>query len=59
MSAENQPREIPSEEDVDHSALTYVVSSSLMVVEPNEPLRTAAFGLDAKLAKLAAAATAA
>lgn len=48
-----------TEEDVDHSALTYVAPSSLMVVEPNEPLRAAALELDAKLAKLAASVTAA
>jgi uncharacterized protein (DUF302 family) len=41
------------------SALTYVVPSSLMVVEPNEALREAALELDAKLAALAAAVTAA
>jgi uncharacterized protein (DUF302 family) len=40
------------------SALTYVVPSSLMVVEPNEPLREAALELDAKLAVLAAKVTA-
>ena len=42
-----------TEEDDGHSALTYVVPSSLMVVEPNEPLRTAALELDAKLSALA------
>lgn len=36
------------------SALTYVVPSSLMVVEPNPPLLAAARELDAKLAALAA-----
>jgi uncharacterized protein (DUF302 family) len=40
------------------SALTYVVPSSLMVAEPNEPLREAALQLDAKLAALAATVTA-
>lgn len=39
------------------SALTYVRPSSLMVVEPNPPLREAALALDAKLADLAAAVT--
>lgn len=48
-----------TEENGGHSALTYVVPSSLMVVEPNEPLRAAALVLDAKLAKLAASVTAA
>jgi uncharacterized protein (DUF302 family) len=41
------------------SALTYVVPSSLMVVEPNEALHEAALQLDAKLAALAASVTAA
>jgi uncharacterized protein (DUF302 family) len=41
------------------SALSYVVPSSLMVVEPNEPLRAAALELDAKLAALAEKVTAA
>jgi len=36
------------------SSLTYVKPSSLMVVEPNPPLRAAAEALDAKLAALAA-----
>lgn len=40
-----------------HSALTYVAPSSLMVVEPNEPLRKAAEELDAKLATLASKVT--
>jgi uncharacterized protein (DUF302 family) len=40
------------------SALTYVVPSSLMVAELNEPLRAAALQLDAKLAALAATVTA-
>jgi uncharacterized protein (DUF302 family) len=46
-----------TEEDGGRSALTYVVPSSLMVVEPNEPLRAAALQLDAKLAALAAKVT--
>jgi uncharacterized protein (DUF302 family) len=46
-----------TEEESGTSALTYVVPSSLMVVEPNEPLRAAASGLDAKLAALAAKVT--
>ncbi|MGZ6779000.1 MAG: DUF302 domain-containing protein [Mycobacterium sp.] len=45
--------------DDGHSALTYVLPSSLMVVEPNEPLRAAALVLDAKLAALASSVTAA
>ena len=49
---------IVDEED-DRSSLTYVVPSSLMVVEANEGLREAALGLDAKLAALAAKVTAA
>jgi hypothetical protein len=32
--------------------VTYVVPSSLMVVEPNPPLRAAALELDAKLQEL-------
>lgn len=48
-----------TDEDGGHSALTYVVPSSLMVVEPNEPLRAAALALDAKLAALASSVTAA
>ena len=47
------------EEQPDRSSLTYVVPSSLMVVEENEPLRAAAEALDAKLAALAAKVTAA
>lgn len=43
-----------TEEDDGTSALTYVVPSSLMVVEPNPPLLSAAQALDAKLAALAA-----
>jgi uncharacterized protein (DUF302 family) len=42
-----------TEEEDDASALTYVVPSSLMVTEPNEPLRQAALELDAKLRALA------
>ena len=48
-----------AEEENDRSSLTYVVPSSLMVVEENEPLRAAALQLDAKLAALAAKVTAA
>lgn len=40
------------------SALTYVLPSSLMVVVPNEPLRSAAVALDEKLAAFAAQVTA-
>src|SRR5262245_33775032 len=47
-----------TEEDNGRSALTFVVPSSLMVVEPNEPLREAAVELDAKLAALATKVTA-
>jgi uncharacterized protein (DUF302 family) len=47
---------ITNEED-GGSALTYVVPSSLMVVEPNEPLDAAALELDAKLSALAAKVT--
>jgi uncharacterized protein (DUF302 family) len=47
-----------TEEENGGSALTYVVPSSLMVVEPNQPLRAAAEALDAKLAALAAKVTA-
>ena len=46
-----------TEEDNGRSALTYVVPSSLMVFEPNPPLRAAAQELDAKLAALAATVT--
>jgi hypothetical protein len=46
-----------SEEPDGRSALTYVVPSSLMVVEPNPPLCEAATALDAKLAALAEAVT--
>jgi uncharacterized protein (DUF302 family) len=48
-----------TEEENDQSSLTYVVPSSLMVVEDNEPLRAAALQLDAKLAALATKVTAA
>jgi uncharacterized protein (DUF302 family) len=48
-----------TEEENGRSALTYVVPSSLMVVEPNEPLHAAATQLDAKLAALATKVTAA
>jgi uncharacterized protein (DUF302 family) len=47
-----------TDEENGRSALTYVVPSSLMVVEPNPPLLTAALELDAKLAALAAKVTA-
>jgi uncharacterized protein (DUF302 family) len=42
-----------TEEDNGASALTYVLPSSLMVVDPNPPLLSAAQDLDAKLAALA------
>jgi uncharacterized protein (DUF302 family) len=48
-----------AEEQPDRSSLTYVVPSSVMVVEENEPLRAAAVALDAKLAALAAKVTSA
>jgi len=48
-----------AEEQPDRSSLTYVVPSSLMVVDENEPLRAAAVALDAKLAALAAKVTSA
>jgi uncharacterized protein (DUF302 family) len=41
------------DEDDDRSSLTYVKPSSLMVVEPNPELLSAAQRLDAKLAALA------
>ncbi|MGO4443256.1 DUF302 domain-containing protein [Mycobacterium sp. 2YAF39] len=47
-----------TEEENGTSALTYVVPSSLMVVEPNPPLLTAARDLDAKLEALATKVTA-
>ena len=48
-----------AEEKNDRTSLTYVVPSSLMVVEKNEALRAAALQLDAKLEALAAKVTAA
>ena len=48
-----------AEEQSNRSSLTFVVPSSLMVVEENEPLRAAAVALDAKLAALAAKVTSA
>ena len=47
-----------TDEENGTSALTYVVPSSLMVVEPNPPLLSAAQDLDAKLAALASNVTA-
>ena len=47
-----------TEEENGTSALTYVVPSSLMVVEPNPPLLAAAQDLDAKLAAFASKVTA-
>ena len=47
-----------ADEQHGRSSLTYVVPSSLMVVEENEPLRAAAVALDAKLMALAAKVTA-
>ena len=41
------------EEDDNHSSLTYIRPSSLMVIETNEPLLAAAKELDAKLQALA------
>ena len=53
------PVELLITEELDGaSAATYVLPSSLMVVEPNEPLRSAAGALDAKLAALAESVTA-
>jgi uncharacterized protein (DUF302 family) len=46
-----------TEEEDGGSALTYVVPSSLMVVDPNPSLAAAAKALDAKLAALAAEVT--
>jgi hypothetical protein len=46
------------EEGEGRSSLTYVKPSSLMVVEPNPELRSAAEELDAKLAALAEKVTA-
>lgn len=42
------------EEDDNSSSLTYIKPSSLMVVDDNEPLQTAARALDEKLAALVA-----
>ena len=42
------------EEDDDRSSLTYIKPSSLMVVDDNQPLKTAALALDEKLATLVA-----
>lgn len=47
-----------TEEDNGTSALTYVMPSTLMVVEPNPPLLAAAQDLDAKLADFASKVTA-
>lgn len=47
-----------TEEENGGSTLTYVMPSSLVAVEPNQPLRAAAEVLDAKLAALAAKVTA-
>lgn len=44
------------DEDDGHGSVTYVQPSSLMVVEPNEPLHAAARILDDKLAALVSAA---
>lgn len=52
------PVELLATEEDDGSALTYVQPSSLMVVEPNPQLLSAAQDLDAKLAALAAKVTA-
>ncbi|GFG50279.1 hypothetical protein MAGR_17200 [Mycolicibacterium agri] len=46
-----------TEEAGNRSALTYVAPSSLIVVEPNEPLEAAARELDAKLKALALSVT--
>jgi uncharacterized protein (DUF302 family) len=46
-----------ADEEGGTSSLTYVVPSTLMVVEPNPPLLSAARDLDAKLAALASKAT--
>ena len=52
------PVEVLITEEADgRSAMTYVLPSSLMVVEPNEPLGAAARQLDAKLAALASSVT--
>jgi uncharacterized protein (DUF302 family) len=46
------------EEEHNRSSLTYITPSSLMVVDDNPPLRTAALALDEKLAALVAKVTA-
>lgn len=51
------PVELLILDEDDGSSLTYVKPSSLMVVEPNPPLQTAAEALDTKLAALAARVT--
>ncbi|AKK27422.1 DUF302 domain-containing protein [Mycobacterium sp. EPa45] len=51
------PVEVLILDDGDGSSLTYVKPSSLMVVEPNPELRSAAEALDEKLAALAAKVT--
>lgn len=51
------PVELVILDEGDGSSLTYVKPSSLMVVEPNPELLTAAESLDAKLAALAAKVT--
>lgn len=51
------PVELLLTDEENGSALTYVVPSSLMVVEPNPPLLAAAQELDVKLAALAAKVT--
>jgi uncharacterized protein (DUF302 family) len=48
------PVEVLLTDETSGSAMTYVVPSSLMVVEPNPSLAAAANDLDAKLAALAA-----
>lgn len=53
------PIEVLILDEVDGSSLTYVKPSSLMVVQPNPELLSAAEELDAKLAALAAQVTAA
>jgi uncharacterized protein (DUF302 family) len=51
------PVELLITEEGEGTAVTYVVPSSLMVVEPNPPLLAAALDLDAKLAALVAKVT--
>ena len=46
-----------TDEDGERSSVTYVKPSSLMLVEPNQPLRDAAEALDEKLAALVAKVT--